>query len=232
MIQFNLLPDVKLQYIKARRSKRLVLLGSIIAASASVAILIFSFVVVNVLQHKHLGAVKADIDKYSKELKDEEDLDKILTIQDQLKSLNTYHEQKPAAQRISKFLSQVTPSTVSISKVDVDYTANSIALEGTAPALKDVNEYVDTLKFSTYTVEKDGEKEDKGQAFSGVVMTDFTRVAAATYTITLSFQPELFDNTKAISIVLPKESKVTTRSVTEKPSVPLFQPKPQEEGGQ
>jgi len=230
MIQFNLLPEVKLEYIKARRSKRLVLLGSIIATAVSIGILVLAFFFVNILQRQHLNAVQKDVEKYSKELEDEPDLDKILTIQGQLNNLNTYHEQKAASERIGTYLAQVTPVAVSLSKLDVDFSAQTMRFEGKALTLKDVNEYVDTLKFSTYTVDG-AQQEDK--PFSDVVLAEFSRnKTEASYAITVSFQPALFDNTKTVGINLPGQTTVTTRSATEKPATPLFQPNQTEEGGQ
>lgn len=226
MIQFNLLPDIKLEYIKARRSKRLVLLGAGIAAAVSLTILVLAFVFVNGIQRKHLNDLQTDIDTYVKELESEEDLDKILTIQGQLNNLNTYHEQKPAAERLGRYLSQVTPVSVSMSKMDIDFTTQTMRFEGKAPAIKDVNEFADTLKFSTYSI--DG--KDQGKPFSEVVLAEFTRTKVeATYAITLKFDPVLYDNTQTVVINLPAQSTVTTRSTTDKPSTPLFQPKPAEE---
>jgi hypothetical protein len=50
MIQFNLLPDIKMQYIKARRQQHLVILVSMIAIIASLAVLVLLIVTTDVVQ--------------------------------------------------------------------------------------------------------------------------------------------------------------------------------------
>ena len=94
MIQFNLLPDVKLEYIKAKKSKRLVALISTLTCAVAIALVVLLFTVVNVFQKQHLSDLNADIKKYSTSLKNTKDLDKILTIQNQLKSFLSRFNQR------------------------------------------------------------------------------------------------------------------------------------------
>ena len=54
MIQFNLLPDVKQEYLKAKRTKQLVVLVSIIASATALTVLLLLFISVNVVQKKSL----------------------------------------------------------------------------------------------------------------------------------------------------------------------------------
>ena len=65
MIQFNLLPDVKLEYIKAKRTKRSVMLVSIIATGVALGISIMLFLTVSVLQKQHINNLNNDIQKYT-----------------------------------------------------------------------------------------------------------------------------------------------------------------------
>jgi hypothetical protein len=224
MIQFNLLPDVKLEYIKARRTKRLVILGSSIATGVSVALAVILVIGVNVVQRQHLNHLRSDIHRDSQKLKGEKDLDKILTVQNQLNSLNGLHESKPATERLAAYLSQTTPLDVVISDLQVDFAASTMNIKGIAAQLKPINVFIDTLKFTKY---KSGDQT--ANAFSNVVLTAFTRDdessdAPATYELTLSFDPTIFDNTKEVSLEVP--AGVTTRSTTEKPG-PLFQSQPE-----
>lgn len=229
MIQFNLLPDVKLEYIKARRTKQLVMLVSFIAAGVTVSVVVVLFLGVNVVQRRHLNNLADDIEAKSTQLSNEKDIDKILTVQNQLNSLNGLHEGKPAAERLGGYLSQITPSDVALSELASDFTANTMKFSGSAKSLKNVNEFIDTLKFTTY----DANGEEKN-AFSAVVLSSFDRSdnqvdAAASYEITLNFDPAIFDIKQDIKLKVP--NKITTRSVTERPE-PLFQKLPTDEGGQ
>lgn len=217
MIQFNLLPDVKLEYIKARRSKRMVLLTATGVTAVSLLFFVGLFLVVNVLQTKHINDLNNDIKKHTATLQSIPNLDKILTVQNQLGSLTTLHEQKPITSRMITYLGQLTPAQATISNVNLDYTASTINITGAADALSTVNKFVDTLKFTTYTV--DGSTPKK--AFSNVVLTSFaTADKGVTYQITMSFDPVIFDGTKDVKLVVPKI--ISTRSETEKPS-DLFQ---------
>ncbi len=218
MIQFNLLPDVKLEYIKARRNKRLVILSSIIIAGTSLGICVMLFMGVNVVQKIRLGKLNDDINKISEELKNEKDIDKILTVQNQLNSLDSLHDKKPAASRLIGYLSQITPNTVSISALNIDFTANTMSISGSSPALKHVNEFIDTMKFTSFKVAKETNTKP---AFSNVILSRFSVNTdnnnggyPATYDISLSFDPTIFDTTKSISLRVPQD-KVTTRSVVE-----------------
>lgn len=218
MIQFNLLPDVKLEYLKARRSKRMVLLGSIAAGSLALALFLILFLVVNVLQTKHINDLNKDIKKYTQQLQSTPDLDKVLTVQNQLHSLTSLHEQEPYTSRLVTYLAQVTPAKATISDVKIDFTQNTLVISGSADNLGTVNKYVDTLKFTEYTTPDNSQSQ---KAFSNVVLTSFsTTDKGATYQINLTFDPTIFDNTKQVTLVVPKI--ISTRSETEKPT-DLFQ---------
>ena len=92
MIQFNLLPDVKLEFIKARRLKRLVVMGSVGFSALALFILILVLVSVDVVQKKSLHDLNKDIQSNSTQLKSIPDLDKILTVQNQLGTLTSLHD--------------------------------------------------------------------------------------------------------------------------------------------
>lgn len=215
MIQFNLLPDVKLEYIKTQRTKHIVMVIGMLASAASLVVFSLLVLTVDVWQHKTLNDLSSDIKKTSEQLKSTPDLNKILTVQSQLGSLSTLHGQKPAAQRLFGYLAQVTPDKATISDMTVDYTQNTLSISGKAPTLDVVNTFTDGLKFTKYQVKG---SDDKLAAFSNVVLSSFGRSEeGAIYTITLSFDPTIFSNASPITLDVP--NIVTTRSVVEQPSV-------------
>ncbi|MEI7683123.1 MAG: hypothetical protein WCJ24_02370 [Candidatus Saccharibacteria bacterium] len=218
MIQFNLLPDVKLEYIKASRSKRMVLLVSGGVTAFSLVVFIGLFLAVNVFQPRHINDLNKDITKYTKVLKDTPNLDKILTVQNQLGSLTNLHSQKQISSRLIGYLAQLTPAKVTVSNVTLDYKDNTMRLTGASDNLATVNKFVDTLKFTTYTV--DG-SATASKAFSDVVLGGFSvSDKGASYGITMKFDPTIFNGTKQVILVVPKIT--STRSETEKPA-DLFQ---------
>jgi len=220
VIQFNLLPSVKLEYIKARRTKRLVMVASAVVTAVSLAIVIMLVVGTSVIQRQHLKNLQADIDRDSKALQNTPDLDKILTIQNQLASVNSLHDKNPVADRLGVYLPQLVPNALTIAKLDVDFDGTAMSFEGTAAGVDVVNKFIDTLKFTSY---KAGEQS--GQAFSEVVLTEFSRTKNAdkddaTYQVTLKFDPIIFDGANSVQLQVP--SIISTRSTTEKPAA-LFE---------
>lgn len=214
MIQFNLLPDVKQEYIKAKRQKHSVIIISLLTAAGSLFIFVMLFLTVHVFQKFHLNSLNDSIQTNTKKLQDVTDLNKILTIQNQLDSLPKLHDQKPVTSRLFGFLGQITPAQVSIGKVDVDYGTKTINLTGTADSLGTVNKFVDTIKFTTYN---EGDQPASDKPFSSVVLASFSLTDKdATYQITLSFNEAIFDSSKNITLVVPKI--ISTRSETEKPT--------------
>ncbi len=219
MIQFNLLPSVKLDYVRARRNKRMTLLVAFLVAGSALAILIILFIAVQLVQKKYSTDLSKDIKTESSKLEGTQDLNKILTIQNQLNSLPGLHDKKPVASRLLTFIKQITPAKVSISKVLVTYTDQTIVLTGSADTIGTVNTYVDTIKFTSY--KSDDNKE--GSAFSAVVLSSFGKdEKGIKYEISLKFDPIIFSNSSGITLVVPP-GKITTRSETEKPDA-LFQP--------
>lgn len=203
MVQFNLLPDVKLEYIRARQLKRLMTLVSVAVSAASLVVLIIMLLTVYVVQKKSLNDVNHDISRYGNQLKNTPDLNKILTVQHQLNSLTALHDQKVVASRLFGYLAQVTPAQAALNKLTVDFTQNTITIGGGAPSLDTVSVYTDTLKSTTYTANGNA----PAHAFSNVVLSSFGRnTSGATFTITLSFDPIIFQENTNAKLAVPAGS--------------------------
>lgn len=152
MIQFNLLPDVKLQYLKAARTRRLIMSISVLASAAALLLLAALLLDVEVAQKHHLSSLDDSIKQSQTKINKIPQLNKILTVQNQLDSLGALHAGKPAATRLFDYLTETTPVNADINDMTTDYTQKTISITGTADALSTVNQYVDTLKFTTYGV--------------------------------------------------------------------------------
>ena len=217
-IQFNLLPDIKVQYLKAKRQKHLVVLASVSASLIAVAVFVILLTTVFVLQKKNISDLNKDIKSSSDQLQSVEDLNKILTVQNQLQALPALHDQKVVSSRLADYMAQVTPATISISKLTIDYAQNTIVIAGSTNDLSAINTYTDTLKFTKYKTKNSDEEKS---AFSKVVLAGFTRdIQSATYEIGLEFDPAIFSNSEEVSLAVPQI--VTTRSEVAKPTE-LFQ---------
>jgi hypothetical protein len=243
MVQFNLLPDVKLQYIKAQRLKRTVGVISFLVSGGLLVIFIILLLYVRVAQKQHINALTEDINASVATLQETPDLDKILTIQNQLNSLPGLHEEKTISSRLVDYLSKLTPAKATISSVEVSMEENTMVLQGNANALSTVNKFIDTVKFTKYKVNVDEADAEAKEAFSDVVLENFSvstspeavsGEAAVTYEITLNFEPDIFayvrekaDKSKP-DIIMNIPRIISTRSEVESPDE-LFVPQPETE---
>ncbi len=226
-LQVNLLPEIKQQYIKAQSQRRLVISISIIVSAIAVVLLI-SLLAIDLSQKKHLRDLNRDITNETSTLKNEPNINKILTVQNQLRSLTALHAGEPAAQRLfTTYLNEVTPAKVSIDNLNISFTQYTAILTGTADSLSSINQYVDTLKTTTY---KSSAVKTPTNAFSNVVLSTFgisgstsTPNQAASYTINLSYDKNIFDITQQdITLSVPP---ITTRAdVSQSPDLFIAAP--------
>ncbi len=218
MIQFNLLPDVKLALIKAKRIERLAITVSGAVIIISVLTLLAMFSVVDGLQKHSLNNVNSDIAHYEAQIKSTPSLNRLLTLQNQLNSLPALENSKPVVSRLFGYISQITPQQVDLSEVNLNFTADSIELTGTADSLSTVDKFVDTLKFTTYSV---AHSSNNPSAFSRVVLSSFgTKTQGANFDITASFDPTIFSaSSSGLQLTVPNEITTRSRSTQE---LPLF----------
>ena len=214
MIEVNLLPDIKQEYIKAEKSRKLVMTVAVLAIIVSVALVVLLYMA-GALQRKHISDLNKDIDTYSKELKAKPRIARILTVQNQLESLTSLHNSKPAVSRLFEDLNQATPTTVDISSFKADFAGKTISITGDADSLSAVNKYIDSLKFTKYSTDNG---QNESLAFSDIVLMNFgvgsaaANTRPANYTITLNYDPVIFDITQNPKLIIPKTT--STRSNT------------------
>lgn len=220
MLQFNLLPDVKMAYLKTRRIKRVVSVVSLLVTAGSVTLFVLMFLLANIWQKSTIKDLDKDVSASVARIEGTKDLNKILTIQSQIDSLVTLHAGKPVASRLFTHLAAVTPAQVSYTNVTIDFNAHTMNLSGVAkktPTLnkiQSVNKFVDTLIFATYKTAADAQPVS---AFGKVVLSGFSAKAeSATFSITLEFDPLIFDSAQK-TLVMQVPNKVTTRSELNKP---------------
>jgi hypothetical protein len=241
MNQFNLLPDVKIQYIKARRTKRLVMVISIGASALSIFVMLLSVVTVDVVQKKSLRNLNSDISISTTKLKAVPNLNQILTVQNQLNTLTGLHNQEPVSSRLFGYITQLTPNGVTLSDFQISFlTTDTIEISGNATNLGLINQFVDTLKETTYasyatdTAGQNQEAADQAYftthnsypadsqngsklAFSDVVLSSFgTTTSGSSYTIDMKFDPAIFANTNNIALRVPVGTVSSTSALFKK----------------
>jgi Tfp pilus assembly protein PilN len=191
-IQFNLLPDVKLEYNRTQRIKRLAYGISTLAVVVSVGLFILMIFTVDIVQKKQMSDAGKKVDEVSKQLKDIPQIDQIVTIQNQLKTLTSLHENRHNVSRIFTYLPKITPANVSINKLEMDTVKSTMTISGTASSQKDVNTFVDTLKQTTFKIDS---TDQPSPAFSSVIESAFNiNPTNVGYTISMQFDSKLFAN--------------------------------------
>ena len=215
MIQFNLLPDVKINYLKARSLKRRILSLSMVVMAASIGLVTFIFLV-QLSQKKNIKDLTADINREKTAIQANEDISKILTIQNQLNTLPGLHSEKPLTSRMFDYIGKLTPVDVSLGQLEVDVATTTMTVSGSAPAIEAINRYADTLKFATYKTESGLE----GKPFSSVATTLSRSAQSTSFTLTVIFDPVILSAKEQVTLSVPQIT--TTRSETEKPTQ-LFQ---------
>lgn len=223
-VQFNLLPDSKLNFNRQQRAKKLVYTGASIASVASIALLLIMLLFVDGVQKKLMNDAGKSVDQASSQLQ-ALNINKIITVQSQLQALPALHQNKHIASRIFTYLPKITPANVSINRLDLDMVKNTMVISGTADSQKTVNTFVDTLKYATFTV---GAQSSPAPAFQQVVESGFSlNTGSVGYTIDMQFDPSLFSNTARDSkgqVITPTVSvgNISSSGTLKDPSTTLF----------
>ncbi len=212
MIQFNLLPDVKKEYVKAKRAKRLIITSSLFASAIAVVVVLLLFSIVQIAQKKHIKDLSADIKAAEGRIQNVEGIDNVLSVQNQLSLLPSLHEQKPKTSRLFDYVKFASPATLSVSTLDLSVKDSTLVLQGSADAISVVNTFVDNLKATTYMV-----KSTEGASLVAAYTKISTQLTGdnkgTTFKISMSFDPVLFDNTKEIQMNIGLQSFSTDGEV-------------------
>ena len=217
MIQFNLLPDVKLEYLRTKRIQRFVVFASIVICIAAIIITGLIASNVYVLQRQHIGNLDDDIEQNVNEIQQIEDIDQILTVQNQLNTITDLHDEKPVVTRLFDYVAILTPLEITVNELNIDFDNDVLEISGQAATLEDINRYVDTLKFANFTLDYSDEESEftdnddqiTENAFLGVELRDFTRnIEGASFEIRAAYDEIIFDGLEEIEISIP--SRITT----------------------
>ena len=163
MIEINLLPNVKRELLKTRAMRNRVISVSFLVGGASIAAVVVLAIILGgqiAGEAVQNGAIKDKNDK----LMAVEDLNKVVTIQNQLTKINEQHSRKKINSRIFDVVTAVNPvvpNNVSFSDIKVNPGSKTITLEGSA-----VNGYsaLETLKktiLNTKVQTTDGDKSSE-----------------------------------------------------------------------
>jgi Tfp pilus assembly protein PilN len=206
-VQFNLLPDVKLQYNRAQRLRKTVNSVAFLVSAAAFGVFLLMLLTVDVVQKKQMSDAGKELDSVSKQLNSIPELNNIVTVQSQLQALTTLHQNKHVTSRVFVYLPQLTPAGVSINKLTLNLKDQTLLIGGQADSQKTVNAFVDTLKATTFKV---SDQDTAARAFPSVQESNFTiNPTNVNYTINMTLDPKLFANNLKDSQGQPATPKLT-----------------------
>lgn len=135
MIEINLIPDVKQELIRAQRTRSTVITGSIFVGIASISVVVVLAVYVFGVQTARNLFADSSITSGIKKLQDVSDLQKTLTIQNQLSKITALNGNKKVDSRLFEVLGAVippAPNDIMISSISIDSDSQTIVIEGQA----------------------------------------------------------------------------------------------------
>jgi hypothetical protein len=146
MIELNLVPDVKQEFIRAKRIRTVVVSTSILVGLGAVAIVVILAAYAFLGQTVRSSFADNEIKDKSVALAKVSDLGKTLTVQHQLSELTSLHDKTNVMSRFFEVLAAVNPAApnqVTFSLARIDSESGTVRLEGQA-----VNGFnaADTLK--------------------------------------------------------------------------------------
>jgi len=197
MIQINLLPDVKREYLKSQQQKHLFIIASVIVSLIAISGLVLLFLYVQVIQPRHRANLQKDIDSGIQTLKNTKDAVKIVTVQGVLEQIPALQDTKMITSNIFGYLTDFTPQNVSYSEVRLDLTSSTLSLSGETTTLEQTNVLANNLKSASF-VYTQSEKQQSLQPFSEIVFgslgktSDSTNGKGVTFQIDMKINPQIF----------------------------------------
>jgi hypothetical protein len=223
MIELNLLPDVKIELLKAQRIRSKIIAACLIIVVVSLSLLIILVIYIFTVQTLRSDMADKDIKTYSTKIQNTEDLSKTLTIQNQLTKISEFNSKKNINSRVFNMFAALMPSapnSVSISSFSINSNIGTIQLGGQA-----VNGYVAVEAFRktleraqiNYNVTDDTTKAESAMLASDINLLgtsygrDTKQNLVVKFSISFKYDPILFSQT----VKTMKYSIIGTNDVTD-----------------
>ncbi len=214
MIRLNLLPDIKREFLKARRSQArvvsLAILMSLIAVGLTVAVALFVYGA----QAIHKNILTDSIKKNQAELEKISDISKYVTVQNQLGNLSSLHDEKNDFSRLFGFLpilNPKAPNNVRLSNVNIDDESTTIEFQGETTDFNGLVTFRDMLTQAELSYRQTAEGDiTKSKLFSEIAITEQTMSKATnggtvvTFKVVTKYNPVTFKHsTREATVSVP-----------------------------
>lgn len=213
MIELNLLPDVKKEFIKAQRTRNTVISGAILVSVAAVGVIALLTTTVYGAQKVLKDNLNREILSNHKKVEEKQEINKYLAIQSQLNYLNDAAGQRSVYARFFEYLPQLNPAApynVTLYEVRLSKELNTINMTGVASSFEAVNNFKNTLERAKFVYKDASDTAAEVNMFTDVVSAAPTLATTdgqvkALFDFTITFAPEAFDpSNKDPKISVPK----------------------------
>lgn len=220
MIEINLIPDVKLELLRARRQQKMVISVSIMVAIASVAVVALMASYAFGVQAFADGRANDGITDESKKLQNIKDLSKTLTIQNQLKKLSGLQADKTVSSRLFDIIGTTVPSgtnRINISRLELDTEQSTITIEADAAnGYEAVEVFKKTLAATTFEYKRDGKAQSAVKVASTISEgerrygEDSAGKRVLRFNLSFKYAEQLFDtDSEEGRVVAPNQQRAT-----------------------
>lgn len=239
MIEINLVPDVKQEFIHAKRVRAFVISGAILVGIISVSIVVLLAIYLFGVQTVRSNLADNEITKKSQELANVSDIEDTLTIQHQLTKLGELHDEKNITSRFFDLLVAINPASpnnVSFSLARVDAEEGIIRLEGQAENGYIAADVLQKTILKTTVSYKDIDGDAQATALTEEVETsdlsygeDATGKKVLRFTLTFEYEPAFFARSSKDAVVIGPNRQNVTDSYLRLPES-LFSERASDEG--
>ena len=222
MIEINLVPDVKQEFIHAKRVRAVVISSAILVGLASVGVVVLLAVYLFGVQTVRSALADGDIAQKSKQLANVQDLANVLTIQHQLTRLSELHDQKSIDSRFFSLLAAINPAapnqiTFTVARIDSDI--QTIHLEGQAANGYNAAEVLKKTILSTKLSYKDSSGTVQNADLTNDVTAselnygeDSSGKKVLNFTMEFTYDPSFFARTSQDAIIIRPNRQIVTDS--------------------
>jgi Tfp pilus assembly protein PilN len=149
MIEINLLPDVKKEFINAQRTRNTVISVAILVSIAAGVVTLLLAATVYGGQTAVMAAQTESIKKKKNERAAKPEIDKYLTVQNQLKNIDALHVAKPLYSQAFGYLQALNPAApnnITLTTLEIRAEDSRIELAGSARNFEALTVFKTTLE--------------------------------------------------------------------------------------
>ncbi|MEO5690629.1 MAG: hypothetical protein ABIQ64_00400 [Candidatus Saccharimonadales bacterium] len=236
MIQLNLLPDVKKEFLKAQQTKNAVISGAVLVSIVAAGVVALLATTVYGAQSLFIANLKKEIESNHQTVASKQEINKYLAIQSQLKAVDEASANRSVYARWFEYLPQLNPKqpfNITLYNAEIVKDGTTAKLIGSGANFEVVNNFKNTLDNAKLVyVGSDGQKIEKPLFVSvdsgSPSISNVNGQTLATFEFTLVFEPEAF----SLSTLDPKIEvpKLTTSDGDQNAPKELFGASPAKTG--